>query len=240
MSKRVWGATTGGPEANVDNRVFVSPDGRTAIGYFDDAATTHTMSVLAHMANDKSAITWDDLAATGIGGGTDLMPTHQIAMTPGDNTSLPDLLANKVNVGVAPPYKEQASDPFWIPMWTDSWGVPAKSAHPDEAKQFLLWIATEGNKLRAEAGTLPLNLQLAKDVNWAGDSPERQAMVQMAAQGRPFLRVPGFAPNLSPIIDAAWTQIVGDEANAEGIMHDAAQTMQAQMDKDWATWDGSQ
>ena len=65
-------------------------------------------------------------------------------------------------------------------------------------------------------------------------------MVKMAEQGRPFLRVPAFAPNLSPIIDAAWSEIVGDEANAAEIMHAAAQTMQDQMDKDWATWDGTQ
>ena len=240
LSKRVYGATTGGPEADVDNRVFVSDDGRTATGYFDDAPTTHTMTTLAHMANDKSAITWDDLAATGIGDGTDLMATHQIGLTPGDNTALSDLLANGVRAGVAPPYKEQASDPFWVPMWTDMWGVLTTAAHPDAAKDFLVWVATEGNKVRAEEGYLPLNLQVAKDVNWAGGSPEKQALIDMGAKGRPFLRVPGFAADLSPIIDDAWSQIVADESNADGIMHDAAGTMQDQLDKDWATWDSTQ
>jgi multiple sugar transport system substrate-binding protein len=240
LSKRVYGATTGGPEADVDNRVFVSDDGRTATGFFDDAPTTHMMTTLAHMANDKSAITWDDLAATGIGDGTDLMPTHQIGITPGDNTALSGLLANGVRAGVAPPYKEQASDPFWVPMWTDMWGVLTNAKQPDAAKDFLVWVATEGNKVRAEEGYLPLNLQMAKDMNWAGGVPEKQALVDMAAQGRPFLRVPGFAADISPIIDATWSSIVDNESKAEAIMHDGANTMQDQLNKDWATWDGTQ
>jgi multiple sugar transport system substrate-binding protein len=240
MSKRVWGATTGGPEASIDKAAFLSPDGRKAIGFFDDEPTKHAIGVLAHMANDKSAITWEDLATTGIGDGTALMPTHQIGMTPGDNTALADLEAAGLKVGVAPPYVEKAGDPFYVPMWTDGFGVPTKSAHPEEAKQFLLWLAKEGGKIRAAAGALPLNWQLAKDLDWASDSPERQAMVEMAALGRANQQVPGFAANQSPIIDAAWSAAVADEGGLDGIMAQAAQDMQSQLDKDWATWDGTQ
>ncbi len=237
LSKRVWGGTTGGPEAAIDNRAFFSPDGKSSIGYFDDQPTTHAMSVLAHMANDKSGLTYDALPATGMGDPTDLMPTHQLGMTPADATALPDLEANGVDVGIAPPYVEQAGDPFWVPQWTDAWGVPTKSAHPDEAKQFIVWVATEGQKVRAEAGNLPLDIKLATTLDWAGDSPEKQALVAMAAKGRPFLFVPGAAADISPIIDDAWSQVVENEADAESIVKDTAQTIQDQLDKNWAAWE---
>jgi multiple sugar transport system substrate-binding protein len=238
LSKRVWGATTGGPEAAVDNRAFVSPDGRTAIGYFDDAMTTHTFAVLAQMANNGSGLTWDTLSAMGMGGGTDLMYTHQIGLTPGDATDLPGLQEKGVDVGVAPPYFEADGQPFFVPMWTDQWGVTKLSAHPAEAQQFLVWVATEGQKVRAEAGNLPLDIELAKELNWAGDSPEKQALVAMAEKGRPQLFVPGFATDLSPILDDTFTQVVNNEGDVESIVHEQARVMQEQLDKDWATWDG--
>ena len=240
LSKRIWGATTGGPEADVDNRDFVSPDGKTASGYFDSAANINTFAKLAHMANDGSGLSWDDIASMGVDDAFELMKTHQLAMTPDDNTALPNLEAAGIDVGVAPPFKEQDSDPFWIPMWTDAWGVTTKSAHPDEAKQFLTWVATEGQKVRADSGALPLNIQYATQIDWAGSDPGKQDMVTMAEMGRPFLFVPGFADNLSPIIDDTWNQVVNDEANAESIMHSQVQVFQTQLTQDWATWDSIQ
>jgi multiple sugar transport system substrate-binding protein len=237
LSKRVWGATTGGPEADVDNADFVSPDGRTATGYFDSPKDTHALAVLAHMANDKSGISWNDIGGMGLNDAYDLMASHQIGMTPDDNTALPKLDAMGVNVGIAPPYVEAEGDPTWIPEWTDAWGVTTKSAHPDEAKQFLVWVATQGQQVRADAGDLPLNLQFANQINWAGNDPLKQQMLSMAAMGRPYLFVPNFAADLSPIVDDTYSQIVNDESALNSIMQKQTKVFQTQLNQDWTTWD---
>ena len=139
-------------------------------------------------------------------------------------------------MGVAPLPVERAGDPVWASTWMDMWAVPAKASHPDAAKELVVWIATEGNKIRAEAGAPPLDLQLAKDLGWASGAPERQILLDLAAQAKQRAFVPGFFSVLGPVLEDAFTSIV-ENGDAGSALRGAAPLLQEDLDREWETWD---
>jgi ABC-type glycerol-3-phosphate transport system substrate-binding protein len=237
LSKRVWGGTTGNPAGALDPANLIGENGRRTVGFFDDDATSNAYKVLAQMAVDGSGLTEDLLAAAGRASSTDLLRTHQLAMTLADNQEIAPLLEAGVRIGVAPPYVERDGDPAWIPSWADGIGVTSKSAHPEEAKRYLVWVATEGNRVRGETGTLPLSLKLAKDTGWGAESPELAATVDLAALGRPITFVPGFYSDLMPHFRDAITKIVDNDGQLGTTMTDAAVDAQDALDGAWAQWE---
>lgn len=238
LSKQVWGGEVAATYWWMDPRTLFSEDGRTAIGFVDDETTIHSWDVLAKMAKDRVGITGADQEAAGVDSAA-LLATHQLAMAILDNYSLGELQEQGVDVGVAPTPVERKGDLVHVGTWMDSWGVTTKSAHPDEAKELVAWIATEGNKVRAEAGTLPLDVQLARDSGWAAGAPERQKLVDLAAEARPGFFVPGLFGALSATLEEAFEGII-DSGDAAGALHDAAPILQEDLDKGWQTWESIQ
>ncbi len=235
LAKRVWGGEVAPTHWWMDTTNLYSEDGRSVIGLVDDEATIHAWDVLAKMARDGVGITGAEQEAAGIES-TDLLATHQLAMAIGDNTAVGELQEQGVDVGVAPLPVERAGEPVWASTWMDMWAVPTKASHPDEAKELVVWIATEGNKVRAEAGAPPLDLQLAKDTGWATGAPERQILLDLAAQARQRAFVPGFFSVLGPILDETFTSIV-ENGDAGSALRAAAPLMQEDLDREWESWD---
>jgi ABC-type glycerol-3-phosphate transport system substrate-binding protein len=160
-------------------------------------------------------------------------------MAIGDNTAVGELQDQDIDVGVAPLPVERAGDPVWASTWMDMWAVPTKASHPDEAQELIAWIATEGNKIRAEAGAPPLDLQLAEDSGWATGAPERQVILDLAGQAQQRAFVPGFFSVLGPILEDAFTTIL-ETGDAGSALRAAAPLMQEDLDREWDTWDNIQ
>jgi multiple sugar transport system substrate-binding protein len=238
LSKRVWGGEVAPTYWWMDPRTLYSEDGRTVTGLVDDEATIHSWDVLGKMARDGVGLTGADQEAAGLES-TDLLATHQLGMAIADNLALGELQEQGVDVGVAPVPVERKGDQVWVPTWMDSWGVTTKGAHPDEAKALVAWIASEGNRVRAEAGTPPLDTELARDSGWAGESPERQTLIDLADAARPGLFVPGFFGILSSTLEDAFARII-DSGDAGSALRDAAPILQEDLDQEWQTWDSIQ
>ena len=166
-AKRVYGAKpaprTGGPTCPTSSE----SDLRTVVGVLDDEATIHTWDVLAGLVRDGHALTDDQVASMG---GSGLFATGQQAMSFEDNFAIGDLLEQGVNVGVAPLPVETAGQPAFVPSWTDAWSTFVTSKHPDQALDFIEFMATEGNVLREAGGAYPLDQQLAVEADYAADS----------------------------------------------------------------------
>ena len=238
LSKRVWGGEVAPTYWWMDPRTMFSEDGRTTTGFVDDEATIHSWDVLTKMARDGVGLTGADQEASGLES-TDLIATHQLGMAIADNVSLGDLQAQGVDVGVAPVPVERTGDPVQVGTWMDSWGVTSKSAHPDEAKELVAFIATEGSKIRADAGSMPLDFKLAEESGWAAAAPERQTLVDLAGVARPGIFVPGLFGDLGATLEDAFTEIVG-AGDAATVLHDAAPILQGDLDQGWQTWEAVQ
>lgn len=238
MSKRVWGGEVAPTYWWMDPRTLYSEDGRTVTGLVDDEATIHSWDVLAKMARDGAGLTAAEEEAAALET-ADLLATHQLAMAIEDNLAYAELQGQGANVGIAPVPVERKGDQIWVPTWMDSWGVTAKGAHPEEAKALAAWIATEGNKVRADAGSPPLDTTIARDSGWAEGVPERQTLLALADAARPGLFVPGFFGALSSTLEDAFAQVV-DSGDAGSALRDAAPILQEDLDQEWVTWESIQ
>jgi multiple sugar transport system substrate-binding protein len=238
LSKRVWGGEVSATYWWMDPRTIVSEDARTVTGYVDDEATIHAWDVMGKMARDGSGLTGADLDAAGTDE-ADFLATGRVAMAFGGNDALQKLEEQKFAVGVAPVPVEKPGDPVWVPTWTDSWGVTAKSAHLAEAQELIVWIATEGNKVRAANGTLPLDLKTAEDSGWIGGVPEHEALVALGTAATPPVFVPSLFGDLSDSLETAFSKLI-ETGDAAGTLHEIAPIMQDDLDKNWQQWDAIQ
>jgi ABC-type glycerol-3-phosphate transport system substrate-binding protein len=213
-----------------------SEDGRTTIGYINDEATAHTYQVIADMRGQGSAMTAGDLSMVE---GLDLLSTGNLATSIIDNVvAVPQLETAGIRWGAAVPPVEQAGDLPWIPMWTDGLAVFSGSDHPDEAKLFVAFLGTEGNRLRMEiTGDLSLNMRLAEELNWVGDSEGRQEVLAAVQTARPALFVPDFWTVIEPINEAFDGYMLEDGLSAQEALDEVAPILQENLDQAWATWD---
>ncbi len=234
LSQRIWGSNISPTYWWMDARNFFSEDGRVAMDYFNDEATTHTHQVIADMIAQGSAISASDAAQfTGV----DLISTGQLATAIIDNViAIAQLETAGVRWGAAVVPVEKAGDAPWVAVWSDGLGVFSGSNTPDEAKLFATFLGTTGNQLRLDiTGDLPLNLTLADD--WAGDHEGRQEVLAAVQQARPALFIPDFWGVLDPINEAFDGLMMIDGFPAQDAFDEMAPTVQENLDDAWETWD---
>jgi ABC-type glycerol-3-phosphate transport system substrate-binding protein len=231
----VYGAAYGDPITWNPWEMVVSPDGRTATGYVNGATSVHVHDVLAQGIRDKCAPSlnvldpWEQ--------GNDFFSRGKLAMVVTDFQSLFKIENAGVNYGVTAPPTPPGLDPFFN-IWTDSTGVFAGSAHPNEAKQFIAYLTTEGQKLRVTTtGDLPLSSAVAHQDNWAGDIPGRQEALEVIPHARAAVFIPNRWDTYGPIFDS-FGLIVSGEKTAQEALDAAAPAIQQNLDKAWRIWEG--
>jgi multiple sugar transport system substrate-binding protein len=234
-SKYVWGGYADVTTWWLDWRVMFSEDGRKVAGLVNDAPTVHMYDVLAGMIRDGTSPSESDFEFFG---DQDLMATKQLAMTINENVGVPPTLDKAgINWGAAPVPVEQAGDPAWVSSWSDFWGVFSGSEHAQEAKEFVAFVGTEGNRLRSLHGNIPLSTKVAEETDWAGDSPGRADILQVVKLARPGIFLPA---NIFSIDSPLWDEfglIVEGEKTAQQALNEAAPAMQESLDRAWQTWE---
>jgi multiple sugar transport system substrate-binding protein len=231
--EQVWGGA--GPQPFwTEVAHYFSEDGRTAIGYINDEATAHFYQVAADLAREGSVLT-----ATEAGLSTaDLMATGQVAMAVADTVTMQPLLENiGIRWGAAPPPVESEEAEAWVYTGSDELGVFNGSAHPDEAKLFVTYWGSEGNRLRLEADGLPLNIALAEEGNWAGDSEGRQEMLAAVQTARPTVFVPEWYFVYDHLSEALNGLMIEDGLSAQEALDEIAPIVQDELDEYWETWE---
>ena len=231
-AKKVWGGEGGPTYWWTDMPDFIGPDGHTVVGVLDDDATIHTWDVLAGLVREGKALTDDTVVSMGA---SSLLATGQQAMSFEDNFQIGDLLAQGVNIGVAPLPVETAGEPAFVPSWTDAWSTFVDSEHPAQALDFITFMATEGNVLREAGGAYPLDQQVAKDADYGADSPAKQQMVDVMALTRTLPFVPGWFSVFGQLEDT-FPQVV-ETGDAAAALHDVAPVIQDDLAREWETWD---
>jgi len=168
--------------------------------------------------------------------GVDFFAQGKLAMVVTDFQSLFKIENAGINYGVTHPATPEGVEPFFN-VWTDSIGVFAKAAHPEEAKLFVMYQATEGQRLRVEEmGDVPVSLKVAEELNWADEVPGRQEALQVLEHARPNVFIPNRWEVAGPLFDA-FGYIVSEEKPAQEALDEAAVLMQENLNKEWANWE---
>jgi multiple sugar transport system substrate-binding protein len=241
LTKYVWGAYSAPPYWWTDQRLIFSEDGHTVKGIANKPEAVHMYEVLAGMIQNDDAPSEGSLEGIGLAGGingqgNELFSQKRAAMAIVDSTILARLAEEGIRWGAAP-LPAPAGTPAWVPSWTDKWGVFSSSQHPQEALKFISFIATEGNKIRAtQLDTIPLDLAMAEQTDWAGQEEGRQQMLEVLKLARPGLFFSGMWDVMLSTLDDTFLDVVDEELTAQEALDEAAETMQKVLDEAWVTW----
>jgi multiple sugar transport system substrate-binding protein len=230
----VWGGAASDPLAYLPFDMMWSADGRTAEGYVNGPDFVHQFEVLAS-GYDQGCIPssnildpWEQ--------GRDYFAKGQLAMVITDFQDLNKVEAAGINYGSTGVPTPAGVTPYFF-VWTDSVGVMASSEHPEEAKAFIAFLTTEGQRIRYQvSGDIPLDLSIAEDVNWAGGIPGREDGLEILSNARPLVFVPNRWDVAGPYYDA-WGFVLGGEKTAQEALDDAAPAIQENLDKAWSDWE---
>jgi multiple sugar transport system substrate-binding protein len=235
LSERVWGTVGEAPFWWSDPVTHFSDDGHSADGFINDPATVHLYDVMSGLVRDGYAPTSSESDLLGT---EDLLATGQFGMAISDNlVAIETLEAAGIDWGAAPVPVESAGDPVYVSSWTDQIGVFASSEHPEEAKLFAAFVATEGSQLRVElADELPLDTSVPGAESWAATNQGRADVVEVVGQAREAVFVPGFWDVTAPIWDAFDAMSAGD-ATAQQSLNEIAPILQENLDQAWETWE---
>jgi multiple sugar transport system substrate-binding protein len=231
---QVWGASYGEPLYWQAWETVASPDGRTALGYVDSPVAVHTYETLARGIADGCASSpyqvdpWEQ--------GRDFFVKGKLAMVVTDFQDLNKVESAGIDWGTTAIPTPEGVEPYFY-VWTDGVGVLQASEHPEEAMEFVAYLATEGQRIRFETtGDIPLDTAVAEQVDWAGGVPGRIEGLEVLSHARPGLFIPNAWDTFGPLVDA-WGFAVSGEKTAQEALSDAAPAIQENLDKAWQTWE---
>ncbi|MGZ8603554.1 MAG: ABC transporter substrate-binding protein [Actinomycetota bacterium] len=235
LSERIWGTIGEAPFWWSDPVTHFSDDGHTTDGLINDPATVHLYDVMSGLVRDGFAPTGSEFDLLGT---EDLLAAGQVGMAINDNlVAIEALEGAGIDWGAAPVPVESPGSPAYVSSWTDQIGVFSASEHPEEAKLFAAFVASEGSELRVEvADQLPLDTSVPGAESWAATNQGRADVVEVVSQAREAVFVPGFWDVTSPLWDAFDAMSAGDET-AQQSLNDVAPILQENLDRAWETWE---
>jgi multiple sugar transport system substrate-binding protein len=230
----VWGGAASDPLAYVPFDMMWSADGTTATGYVNGPAFVEQMDLLASGYEQgcfPSANVLDPWAQ-----GRDYFSRGELAMVITDFQDLNQIENAGINWGSTAPPTPAGVEPYFF-VWSDNVGVMASTEHPDEAKDFIAYVATEGQRIRYEAeGEMPLDLEIAEELDWAAGIPGREDGLEVLSHSRPMIFVPNRWDVAAPYYDA-WGFVLDGSKTAQEALDDAAPAIQENLDKEWEAWE---
>ena len=189
------------------------------------------------MHGSGSVLTSADLSLVG-NSSADLLALGQLGMSVDDSPIAQPLLeASDINWGAAPPPVEAAGQAPWVYTGSDELMAFSDSDHLEEALMFVLFWGTEGNRIRAEAGGLPLNMRMAEEMNWAEGSEGRQELLATIRLGRSTVFVPTVWNAYEHLSEALNSLMIEDGIPAQEALDEVAPIIQDDLDQLWETWD---
>jgi ABC-type glycerol-3-phosphate transport system substrate-binding protein len=228
----IWGAAASDPLAYAPWSTFFSDDGRTA--EFNSPESVHQVEVLAS-GYDRGCFPTSNILDPWEQG-RDYFAQRKLAMVVTDFQDLDKVENAGIDYGSTAVPTPEGEVPSWS-VWTDSVGVMASSDNPEEAKDFIAFLATRGEDLRVKiSGDMPLNLQVAEDSDWTKGIPGREDGIEVLSHASPQVFIPSRWDIAGPYWDA-WDLVVGGEKTAQEAMDDANPAIQENLDKAWDDWE---
>ena len=228
----VWGGAASDPLAYVPWETFFSEDGRTA--EFSSAESVQQVEVLASgyergcLPTSNILDPWEQ--------GRDYFAQEQLAMVITDFQDLDKVEEAGIEYGSTASPTPVGQEPYFF-VWTDSVGIMASTDNPEEAKDFIAFLTTEGQELRANiSGDMPLDLSIAEEVDWAEGVAGREDGMEVLSHARTAVFVPNRWDVIGPYYDA-WDAVIGGDKTAQEAMTDANAGIQENLDQAWEDWE---
>lgn len=233
-NKTVFGCSMPSWGPPIQAKDVFGPDGRKTDGYMNGPAMVAAFDVAAGVLRDKLAPSDQILEAAAE---SDLFAAGRLGITWTDFTETPKYVANGIDFGIAPFFVLNEGESF-VDTWTAPWGTFNDSKDQAVALEFLRFIATDAQRIRAEVSVdPPLSTSVAEEVGYGNDDPVKAAYLEvLSAAARPQVFVP---PGVEAFDPAEVLRLLVDEGRTDtkAILDDQAVRSQKELDKVWARWD---
>jgi multiple sugar transport system substrate-binding protein len=246
LEQRVWGSAHFVPIWNSMNNYMSNPfvlgeDGRSCKANAETDDWIHSWEVMLNA--HKQGFTPESTATlVGEMGTEDLFQQGKLGMMYGTLGNARAMRAAGLEVGLT---GQPVVTPDWqgnVGGWTTSYSIMAGSKHPEEAWEFLKFMATEVSLLvteegGGEVGGLPCYLPLAEKFLEAnqGDSLVKDSIVLLNR-----IQPPPFTVDIWTSVDPfneAWRRMTEDGEDVKIAVQEAAAECQTITDDLWAEWD---
>ena len=230
-----WGSAYGDPVTWLPWETFVSPDGTTASGYVNGPVSVQVHDELAQGIEDGCAPSlnvmdpWEE--------GQDFFAQGKLAMVAGGFDGLNQLENAGIDYGVAGLPTPPGVDPFFN-VWSDGMAIFASTEHEEAAKALVAFLATEGQRIRAERGDYPLDSTIAEESGWSQGVEGREEGIELLQHARGAIFIPNRWDTFGPIFDA-FGFITSEDKTAQQALDDAAPAIDDNLDKAWEIWNSS-
>lgn len=209
------------------------PDGRTAEGYMNAPELAEAFEIGAQLINDGFA---PDVGILETISSTDLFAEGRIAMSFSDFSAVPTYQESDIDFGMAPMVVAEGQEDF-VDTWTAPWGTFTESPHPEQALQFLEFIATEAQRVQMETTPdPPLSTKVAEEAGYGDDDPIKAEFLQVLENARAGVFTPPGEEQWDPDEVLRLLTVEG-ETDAQPIVDDMAARAQEQLDEVWARWE---
>lgn len=240
-AQAIWGCSMPEWGLRINAAWVFGKDGRTAKGNLNSAAMKESYTLATKLDADGiaagAAVVGDGSGGGALGSESDLFAQGKLAMTWSDFTEATKYKENNIQFGIMPFFVPAGAGPF-VDVWTSPWGTFKDSKHQAEALEFLHFIATDAQYLRAKISSdPPLSTKVASEINWGkGDSVTEQYLQALSvAPGQPF--VPPVPEGAIPWEDV-WAQMLENPgSDVSPLLDDLATQSQTALDQAWKDWD---
>ncbi|MEO8262419.1 MAG: extracellular solute-binding protein [Pseudolysinimonas sp.] len=229
----VWGGGGDIVQAYMDPAYYLDDTGRT-VDVLNDGYVGAIESLAGMVADGSFPSAGQTLS---VGGSEDgfgyqtMFTDKKLAMFIGDNYAVDAIEGTDIDYGIAP-VPVVAGDDAWVPVWTNSFGIPLTAKHKDVAADFLRFMATDGQTIQAKYGQMPLLTSVAE--TWA-DTDGRKQLVEVSKLARTGVFNPNQWAWNAPLIDAYKAALRGEPVLP--LLEDAQPKAQQANDTTWDTFD---
>jgi multiple sugar transport system substrate-binding protein len=221
-------------------RWLYGEDGRTAIGNINSPEMVEAWNLGTALVREGMAPNASVMEAFPAGG-SDMFVQGKLAMTQSDFSEASKYEAEGVNFGVAPFWVLSGSDSF-VDTWTAPYGTFTQSPHPEEALEFIRFLATDAQEIRPQVSSdPPLNMKVAEEMNWGEGDPIKQQYLQVLQLAKPqgppphpFFVMPEGAYDAGEIFRL---MTVEGQTDAQPLLDAEAEKTQPLLDEAWELWE---
>jgi multiple sugar transport system substrate-binding protein len=221
-------------------RWLYGEDGRTAIGNINSPEMIEAWNLGTALVREEMAPNASVMEAFPAGG-SDMFAQGKLAMTQSDFTDATKYQEAGINFGVAPFWVLTGSDSF-VDTWTAPWGTFTESPHPEAALEFLKFIATDAQRIRAEVSSdPPFSTKVAEEINWGEGDPIKEQFLQVLQLAKPqgppphpFFVMPAGAYDAGEIFRK---MTIEGQTDAKPLLDAEAEKTQPLLDEAWELWE---
>jgi multiple sugar transport system substrate-binding protein len=233
-NKAVYGCSMPDWGPPIQAKDVFGPEGRTTEGYMNGPEMVHAFEVAAGLISEGVAPSPGILEAASE---SDLFAAGRVGITWTDFTETPKYVENDIDFGITPFFVIKEGDTF-VDSWTAPWGTFVDSPDQAIALEFLRFIATDAQRIRAElSADPPLSMSVAEEVGYGEDDPVKADYLEVLdAAAKPQVFVP---PGVEAFEPVEVIRLLVDEGrtDTQAILNDMAARAQEELDEVWERFD---